>query len=80
MSLTKERIEQERHQVQYGNLRDGHLHRECSFLRAYEWSAWLGCRYLHEFKVNKRAFKGIEGDIGYVLILFVLNMCFFVSR
>ena len=43
-----------------------HLHREGSFYRAYEWSAYLSCRYLHEFKVNKRAFNGIEQPVAYI--------------
>ena len=59
MSVTKELIEQERLQVQSGHCRDVHLHKEGTFLRAYDWSAWLCCRYLHDFKVNKRVFKGI---------------------
>lgn len=66
MSLTKELIEQERCQVQAGGLRDVHLHKEGSFLRAYEWSAWLCCRYLHDFKVNKRQFKGIDEAVAYI--------------
>ena len=41
MSVTKELIEQERQLVQAGQYRDLHLHKEGSFLRAYEWSAWL---------------------------------------
>ena len=53
MSVTKELIEQERQSVQAGHLRDIHLHKEGTFLRAYEWSAWLCCRYLHDFKVSK---------------------------
>ena len=51
MSVTKELIEQERQQVQSGQLRDVHLHKEGTFLRAYDWSAWLCCRYLHDFNV-----------------------------
>lgn len=66
MSVTKELIEQERHQVQTGIIRDVHLHREGTFLRAYDWSAWLCCRYLHEFKVNKRQFKGIDEPVAYI--------------
>ncbi len=66
MSLTKELIEQERQQVQAGRFRDLHLHREGSFLRAYDWSAWLCCRYLHDFKVSKRAFKGIDEPVAYI--------------
>jgi len=34
MSVTKELIDQERQLVQTGQLRDVHLHREGSFLRA----------------------------------------------
>ncbi|MBP5769896.1 MAG: hypothetical protein J6W75_00845 [Bacteroidaceae bacterium] len=53
MSVTTEIIEQERLQVHTGNLADVHLHREGTFLRAYEWSALLACRYLHDFKTTK---------------------------
>ena len=67
MSVTKELIEQERHHVQTGQFREIHLHKEGTFLRAYDWSAWLCCRYLHEFKVNKRAFKGIEQPVAYLI-------------
>ena len=66
MSVTRELIEQERQQVQKGQTRDVHLHREGSFLRAYDWSAWLCCRYLHDFKVNKRQFKGIDEAVAYI--------------
>ena len=41
MSITKELIEQERQLVQTGQLREIHLHKEGTFLRAYDWSAWL---------------------------------------
>ena len=66
MSLTKELIEKERQIVQSGQTRDIHLHREGTFLRAYDWSAWLCCRYLHDFKVNKRVFKGIDEPVAYI--------------
>ena len=65
MSLTKELIEQEHHLVQTGQTRDIHLHREGTFLRAYDWSAWLCC-HLHDFKVNKRQFKGIDEPVAYI--------------
>ena len=45
MSVTKELIEQEQLLVQAGNIAEVHLHREGTFLRAYEWSAWLCCHY-----------------------------------
>lgn len=66
MSVTKEIIEQETMRLA-GVERDAiHLHREGSFLRAYEWSAFLACRYLHSFKINKRAFKGIGHPVVYI--------------
>ena len=52
--------------MQSGNSRDVHFHREGTFLRAYDWSAWLCCRYLHDFKVNKRLFKGLEEPVAYI--------------
>jgi hypothetical protein len=57
--LTKEIIAHEALLMQGGERSVIHLHREGSFYRAYEWSAYLSCRYLHDFKVNKRVFNGI---------------------
>ena len=66
MSVTKEIIEDEAHRLASGEHDVIHLHREGSFLRAYEWSAFLSCRYLHQFKVNKRIFKGIGHPVAYI--------------
>lgn len=66
MSVTKELIEKEKDLVEAGQVRDLHLHREGTFIRAYDWSAWLACRYLHDFKVNKRTFKGIDEPVAYI--------------
>ena len=66
MSVTKDLIEQERQQVQTGHFREVHLHKEGSFLRAYEWSAWLCCHYLHDFKVTKRQFKGFDEAVNFI--------------
>ena len=66
MSVTKDIIEQEAQLLASGERSVLHLHREGSFLRAYEWSAFLSCRYLHQFKVNKRVFKGIEQPVAYI--------------
>jgi hypothetical protein len=65
MSLSKEITEQENRRTTADRM-ELHLWKEGTFLRAYEWSAWLGCRYLHEFKVNKRVFKGIEEPVVYI--------------
>lgn len=43
-----------------------HLFQEGSFYRAYEWSAWLVCRYIHEFKVTHRRMKGIEQSVTLI--------------
>jgi len=43
-----------------------HLFQEGSFYRAYEWSAWLMCRCLHEFKVTHRRMKGIEQSVTLI--------------
>jgi len=43
-----------------------HLFQEGSFYRAYEWSAWLMCRCLHEFKVTHRHMKGIEQSVTLI--------------
>ena len=37
-----------------------HLFQEGSFYRAYVWSAWLVCRYIHEFKVTHRIMAKID--------------------
>ena len=58
MSVTKELIEQERLKVQAGYLAEVHLHKEGTFLRAYDWSAFLCCRFLHTgYRVQKILFK-----------------------
>ena len=65
MSLTKAIIEQENRRTTVDRM-ELHLWKEGSFLRAYDWSAWLGCRYLHEFKSNKRQFKGLDEPVAYI--------------
>lgn len=43
-----------------------HLWHEGSFMCAYEWSAWLLCRFVHEFKVTRRQFKSIDAPVVFV--------------
>lgn len=66
MALTKEIIAQEQDRREGGVASELHLWREGTFLRAYDWSAWLACRYLHDFKVNKRQFKDIDAPVAYI--------------
>lgn len=65
MSLTKEIAEQENHRTTADRM-ELHLWKEGSFMRAYDWSAFLACRYLHEFKVTKRTFKGIDQSVAFI--------------
>lgn len=65
MSLTKE-IAQQENSRNTANRMELHLHKEGTFLRAYDWSAWLACRYLHDFKVNKRQFKDVGEPVAYI--------------
>ncbi len=64
-TLTKEIINQENGRSSTNSM-ELHLHQEGAFLRAYDWSAWLACRYLHDFKVNKRVFKSIDEPVAYI--------------
>lgn len=87
MSVTKKLIEKEKDLVKAGQVRNLHLHREGTFIRAYDWSAWLACRYLHDFKVNKRAFKGIDEPVAYIgfpetnlTVKLVKHVLFFVRQ
>lgn len=43
-----------------------HLFAEGSFWRAYEYSAWLFTRSIHEFKVTKRLMKGIDDPVTFI--------------
>ena len=71
MASIKEILEFEKHRDTAEMQRSIHLFQEGSFYRAYEWSAWLVCRYIHEFKVTHRRMKGIEQSV--VLIGFIVR-------
>ena len=50
MAQIKERLEIENHRT--NDWTTIYLFAEGLFYRAYEWSAWLCCRYVNEFKVT----------------------------
>ena len=50
----------ERERVTDFSRRQIHLFADGSFYRAYEWSAWLCCGYINQFKVTKRYNKSID--------------------
>lgn len=62
----KEIIEKERSRSGIAEKRKILLFREGSFLRAYEWSAWLCCKFAGELKVTKRQIKGIDEPVAYI--------------
>lgn len=43
-----------------------HLFQEGSFYRAYEWSAWLCHRYINQFKVTHKQFRGVDTSVLFV--------------
>lgn len=63
MATIKEAIEKEH---QRGSAAEIHLFKEGNFWRAYEMSAWLCVRCLHEFKATKRQMKEVEQPVVFV--------------
>ncbi len=63
MASIKDIVQQEGSLRSPSHYSEIHLFQEGSFMRAYEWSAWLLCRYMHEFKVTRRQFKGIDASV-----------------
>ena len=46
--------------------REIRLYGDGSFYRAYEWSAWLCCRYVRQNKVTRRFVKLLDSDVVYI--------------
>ena len=51
MSLTKVIVTQESSRTTADRM-EFHLWKESTFLRAYNWSVWLACRYLPDFRLQ----------------------------
>ena len=66
MAIIKDIAEKESQRWSSGAVNELHLYQEGTFLRAYGWSAWLACRFLHDFKVNKRQFKDVDAPLAYI--------------
>ena len=58
MAQLKEILEIERNRIREGNYSTIYLFPEGTFYRAYEWSAWLCCRFVSQFKATRRETKG----------------------
>lgn len=58
MAQLKEILDIERSRMDNGTHNTIYLFPEGTFYRAYEWSAWLCCRYINQFKATRREVKG----------------------
>ena len=54
MAQLNDILELERKRISEGPFTTIYLFQEGSFYRAYEWSAWLCCRYISQFKTTRR--------------------------
>ena len=61
MALQKDILEIERKHMAEGPHGTIYLFPEGTFYRAYEWSAWLCCRFVNPFKATRREVKGEMG-------------------
>lgn len=66
MAAIKEILEFESGREEFEIQRVIHLFQEGSFYRAYEWSAWLMCKFFHDFKVTHRHMKGVEQSVALI--------------
>lgn len=65
MAQLKDIVEIEKQRDDLTKCRTAWLYRDGSFLRAYEWSAWLFVKYINDFKVSNRQVK----SLGQVLAM-----------
>lgn len=65
MAQLKDIVEIEKNRDDLAKCRTAWLYRDGSFLRAYEWSAWLFVKYINDFKVSNRQVK----SLGQVLAM-----------
>ena len=71
MAQLKDILEIERKRVSEGIYSTIYLFPEGTFYRAYEWSAWLCCRYMYQFKATRREQKTeLTDDASTVFIGF----------
>lgn len=59
-------VEKEKIRTNIDDKRKVFLYKEGSFLRAYEWSAWLCSRYISEFKVTHKMVKSLNQSVAYI--------------
>ena len=66
MAQLKEILEIEKKREEGGQYSTIYLFPEGTFYRAYEWSAWLCCRYINQFRTTKRYNKSVSADMVFV--------------
>lgn len=66
MAQLSEILQQEKQRTTEESFRKIYLYAEGSFLRAYEWSAWMCVRYIYKFSVTKRLIKSIDEPMVFV--------------
>ena len=66
MAKIKDILEAESRHETLEQCRTIKMFQEGTFYRAYEWSAWLCVRYIHEFKATKRQFKNEGASMVFV--------------
>lgn len=66
MAQLKDIVEREQQRGSIAEARTIHLFPEGSFLRAYNWSAWLWCSHIGDFKPTHRTVKSLEQPIIHI--------------
>ncbi len=66
MPQITEIVKQEQQRTTLAECRTARLYREGSFMRAYEWSAWLFVKYVSDFKVSNRQIKSLGQPIAMI--------------
>jgi hypothetical protein len=69
MAQLKEILEIEKNRKGIEDSLKIYLFQEGTFYRAYEWSAWLCCRYVNQFKVTRKEQKSDLTDDGTVVFV-----------
>lgn len=69
MAQLKDILELEKKRIADGPMATIYLFPEGSFYRAYEWSAWLCCRYVSQFKTTRRDRNTELTDDGTVVFV-----------
>jgi len=66
MALLADIMAAEKVRTTFDAQREIRLYGDGSFYRAYEWSAWLCCRYVRQNKVTRRQVKLLGSDVVYI--------------